>query len=802
MPVQNPLLKFHSSFNENITKLREWPIVGFDSEDDSRGTVTLFGFFSDNGGYVTKNHEKAIDYIYNLETAHYFVAHNLEYDFVNFFKHSKYDYIDEMIYAGNKLLKFTLKGCAHVFIDSSSFFRGNLRSMGKFVGLKKLDGNAYDEKYVERDAEICYTFMKEFQRTLVHDEGVNLGITIGQMAMALYRRNYMTSKKQITYNSPNCLEAFYGGRTEAFYLGILKHGVKASDINSCYPDQMKNNDFPDTSCIEPSSIKTHKFGIGHFKVHVPEDMFIPPLPYKDKKTGRLFFPVGTFTGWWTYAEINYAISLGVEILEEYAGEGTNNSCRPFEGFITDYYDKRLLAKASGDKFKDLLYKLWQNNLYGKWVQHQAGGIMTREKLPMYKIEPYLEHPDFETKKLGDFYWYKIPKLEPPKTANFMWGVYVTSYSRIKLHKGLMAVHKAGYTPVYTDTDSIMYTELPTDFVTNRTPLPLSKKLGDWDLEEFDLGIFRQAKAYMLYNHLSSQLSDKEPEYHPVKVACKGVPVAYAHDFVIEAFAKFEKPYRFKESLIRATADSNLDKGDDFLKEMQANIWAEAEKSMRSVYVKRSGTEGVTFPQNVNDIENVLKASVKPYKLDFSETVNNAGVNLLKTVDKNKFIRKDLPKDFFNEEWEREYSGTINVNRRGYRLSYDNCIDLKSGDTWFSGDILRLVYFRKGEIYPVEEPDPKSKTKYYYQVLVRKFKGKVAVENFLCEIRSSILEYVYDHEDLINKNVDVKLLSKYNGVGFPVTGIEVKGSDLFALEKEEELDLDFSFLENMKQKLTN
>ncbi len=81
---ENPLRKYCGKFSQIESKLKEWPIIGMDTEDNSKGTVTLFGFFGANGPYVTRFYKKAISYIYGIEEATYFVAHNLEYDVVNF----------------------------------------------------------------------------------------------------------------------------------------------------------------------------------------------------------------------------------------------------------------------------------------------------------------------------------------------------------------------------------------------------------------------------------------------------------------------------------------------------------------------------------------------------------------------------------------------------------------------------------------------------------------------------------------------------------------------------------------------
>lgn len=243
----NPLLQWRSSFDRVDSKIKPLPIIGFDTEDDTKGTPLSFVFYGDDGPFYTTSNQEAIDYIYNVKTPSIFVAHNLEYDIGNLFAASDFQEIEDMVYASD-LLKVTLVGTQHFFINSSSFFKGSLKLMGENIGLEKLEGNALSKEYAIRDAEIVYRFMKQFQEKVNREMLINMGITIGQLAMQTFRRNYMQGKKQVTYNSPNCLKAYYGGRVEVFYKGILKN-IKVVDINSCYPYVMGNFPYPDTSKI-------------------------------------------------------------------------------------------------------------------------------------------------------------------------------------------------------------------------------------------------------------------------------------------------------------------------------------------------------------------------------------------------------------------------------------------------------------------------------------------------------------------------------------------------------------------------
>ncbi len=737
MVQPNPLKEFFGKFSTIEAKLFEYPIIGVDTEDNSKGTPCLFGMYGDfkEVSYHTKHADEMLSRIYDIEEPTIFVCHNLEYDIANLFKDEDYLVVDSMIYASS-LLKVTLAGTKHYFLNSHSFFKGSVKQMGKFVGLEKLEGNALDPEYLLMDCKIPYKFVKRLQKKLINEVGVNLGVTIGKMSMDTYRRSYMMGKTQKTYCSPNCLKAYYGGRVEIFKKGIC-HNVNVTDINASYPNVMRKYTYPDTATIEPSTLDTHKYGIGEFTVYVPDDVFIPVLP--KKVGGRLFFPKGIFKGWWTYHEVRYAVEHGTILIEEHDGEGTNVGCFPFEDFIDTFYDLRQDAKKRKKKnpddveamFDDLFYKFWLNNLYGKWCQHKDGNEMTREKWPNYKLDKARKNPDFKETKIGPFYNYTVPKDKPPATANFMWGIYVTSYARMELHTGLDNVHRAGHTLLYCDTDSVMY--VPNG---NNIPFNITDNLGDWDLEHFDLGIFRQAKGYILCNKMGK-------DYEIEKVACKGVPTHYAYDFIIEGMAKFVKPMRMKEALIRVNAEAN--KGDDeFLKDIGENVWKDVEKEMRSIYIKRVG-DVITYPVDVDDIHDLLSECKLPKK-SIKKELKKDGINIKKNSHKNNFENTIIPAGYFDRTGKDFRKPRVFLSQKIFHLRKSQCAELKKGNTWFEGDILQVRTDSKG--------------KQNYTIFITGYKKRKLNAHFWGSLPFSFFESYGMSENLLGKKLDIVLGNDY------------------------------------------
>lgn len=694
--------QFKGSFSTLEAKPFKYNIVGFDTEDNSAGEVISYAFY--DGGtntgkekfYYTTNNEDALRFILEYPETSMFVAHNLEYDVNNIFKQTDFKYIDEQIRTP-KLIKATLLGSKNFFYNSNAFFFSSLKEMGKIVGLPKLDGDEQDRfnpNYVVRDAEIVYTYMSRLQDSIDKNYGMRLRATVGSLSMAVYRTHFMQSKKQVTYNNPELLKAYYGGRTEIFYKGIMTDKIRIPDINSSYPNVMYRKEFPDTGTLTKSSIKTHKFGVGKFKVRVPKDTFVPVLPYRSSE-GKLFFPVGTFTGYWTYQEVRTAVEHGTKIIKEYDGVGTNRGVRPFKDFVNHFYTERqdckkiikiaknelklLTAKMRSEELKYIL-----NNLYGKFAQHRSNGVLVRRPLTEAQIERKIKGEYNET-RIGPFHEYKAKNDTPALTANYMWGIYITCYARLELFKHLITVHKFGGTLLYCDTDSIMYS----GFISDNT-LNIGSELGQLEYEtaddgtsEFDMALFRQAKGYLICN-LTGKKKKGLKEVKIVKVACKGVPTAHAYDFILRNFASFDKPMRQREYFVSAGA-----KNSKIKRALGINVWDEVHKRMNLEYIKRHG-EGVTKPVNVRDIpaleENVRGGTVQTYE----RTIKEFGYDIIRKEPTQVFTKCKIPKGWNKKEkWEKKIEADLS-SKQVILLKAIHFHNLPDDTVWFSGYVQKVM----------------------------------------------------------------------------------------------------------------
>lgn len=396
------------------------------------------------------------------------------------------------------------------FYDSMAILKGSLASVGESLGLKfrkwdvKADPHFYEEivhrpwrEYLADDLRSLYEAI-DITRTSWREMGAVLRPTLASTAMCLFRAQFLEYSircPQAWAPQPELWRSAYlGGRSECFN---PKMGEGASwDVNSSYPFSMidpagipcdyageyKVNRLPETPCLAEAT------------VDVPYDERHPPLGMKGKD-GRLYFPTGKRSGWFTSIELNYC-------REKYGSEAVKIhrvhlfKCLPiFDTYIAAMY--KLKKKA----VKGPLYEASKgamNSLYGKF-----GMRRDREKIvsgPKWHDWPWND-PDalrgFEDR--GEVPGKRVISLEDnlyaiPEQANYAPYVMpqiaatVTARSRILLQHLL---DKAGSSSVYCDTDSV-YAEQPADF------FPSTKELGGLKLEsEISEGLFPAPKVYWI-----------------------------------------------------------------------------------------------------------------------------------------------------------------------------------------------------------------------------------------------------------------------------------------------------------------
>lgn len=355
---------------------------------------------------------------------------------------------------------------------------------------KTEDGKLEILEYLEYDCRAHAEVLKKFYEwPLIKQAGP--AYTISSQALKMWQ---LFLDREV-YSLPDSIDNFVrnsylGGRTEVFkpiFLGkydieknpskfnenclrVIKEHIKIGqisylDVNSLYPTVMRENDFPvgaKGDITQGKNYNPDELGVWRVKVDVPKSLKIPPLGVKVKikknQPEKLIYPTGTFTGYFTNVELEYAKTLGVKVIKVYEGVKFVNGGKIFRRFIDTLYNMRLEAKAKGDSVGDLLTKLIMNSCYGKTGMSKDG----KEKL-------ILEDGGTGGQEfvITDEYGIRTATLRkvPSKLDNIFSNVgiatFVTSYARVHMHKIFMQCGPENV--FYTDTDSVFtsYKGLPT-----------------------------------------------------------------------------------------------------------------------------------------------------------------------------------------------------------------------------------------------------------------------------------------------------------------------------------------------------
>jgi DNA polymerase elongation subunit (family B) len=344
--------------------------------------------------------------------------------------------------------------------------------------------------YLKDDCRGLFEVVTKFEKRILEMFNTNLAkiVTIAQLAMVVYRKNYLPLEiPNYTSIESDIRKSYFGGRTEIFKM----HGENLNyyDVNSLYPFVMLEKEFPVGSPYYTKSFNLWDFGIAQIEAIAPKDLKIPVLPYRteDKK---LIFPVGKIKGWYPTPEIQKAVEKGykVKILGGYVFEK-----KPlFKNYIKRLYKLKKNSKKNSVDY--MTSKLLMNSLYGKFGQRRIKSqyfINPKDKIGLEPLDIFEDIPIY-TKEVNSKACHILPAI----------ASFVTSYARLELYKWFEEVEKQEKSVYYCDTDSIV-----TDAI-----LPFGKELGELDLEQvIQKGIFVLPKMYAI--------KTKNGEF----VKCKGFP---------------------------------------------------------------------------------------------------------------------------------------------------------------------------------------------------------------------------------------------------------------------------------------
>lgn len=444
----------------------------------------------------------------------------------------------ERLDAGSKFVMTKTKNGNNVY-DVGNHVIGTLESwierlnLHEELGIHKREGylDSLEGKRAQVLDDACATYhLSEWvQNNLITKFGVPFKPTKFGAALEIFRRNYFTGAWYRTnrekWKHDYEREGYYGGRCEIFRRG--EQTVQSYDVNSMYVAIMRDEKVPnpsktvytkDAAEIE-DLIESGEHLMVRGRVTVPK-CIVGSLPYRQKETGKLIFPWGTWEGVYHSHELRTAFEYGAELSDIKNALYYPETDYYFRDFATMTLEGRKQAKLEGDNATEQLYKYYGNGLYGKFGQRNGGGKRyirleeySEDVVGLTIIEDAFGEPwvqEDESKGIDALHSFPVVSAT------------VTALARAKLLKPLMMNEEV---IVYCDTDSVKLCGYPDG-------IPISKEPGDWDYEYEATQVFYGPKMY----------ADKR----------KGVPrkaIQVFKDGNVEIY-EFERPVTFKESLRR------------------------------------------------------------------------------------------------------------------------------------------------------------------------------------------------------------------------------------------------------------
>lgn len=441
--------------------------------------------------------------------------------------------------------------------------------------------------------------------SLVADWGGTVKRTFSSTALSIVKSKLAEKNEKIPshYDNPQinpiARAAYYGARVEVLHHLPRKQLIEY-DVCSSYPAAMAKP-IPWKFVKHVKSKKDARF---HYysgesmllraRVHVPSNVWLPPLPFRPDEMSGVFFPTGDWEAWFPACELNYAENLGVRvtILEGLLYE----TSEPFTEFINQVYELKATSKGAVRNFSKLIL----NGCYGKFgekPEHANLEVFATQ----YEAEDFsMKNPGKCTPLSKDGTMLAVGYSRWAPHAHYGVASYITGRARIALHQFLSQSQQ----PAYCDSDSIHCVSW------NGTP---SNDLGALKIEIPSYrGEFYAPKIYRLI------LPSGE-----TKLAAKGFPVTDVSFrqmllSAVDALEGIEKVNR------RKVQTSRIRKLKSQLRSGGTNtLWMNQEKTWAGLSMKRRPLrDGSTVPWTVEELLNKeYKTAVSPALLSFARKVS-------------------------------------------------------------------------------------------------------------------------------------------------------------------------------------
>lgn len=220
------------------------------------------------------------------------------------------------------------------------------------------------------------------------------------------------------------------------------------------------------------------------------DQHIPPIPYRDPNTHRLFFPSGKWTAWLTDVDFEILIREGFKINMIFESKEFD-VFNDLGEYALSIYKKR---KATDDHFMKILYKYLMNAVYGKLAERSE-----KKRMLIHPSRETLERLDFKYAQYDDDDNLLIGGLEQcyVRDGVFIEDIYLPlQHVHVPISARITALSRELIYDLLTDSSNAYYCD--TDGFATDDDFPTGNELGELKMEkEIIYGEFHSPKVYSL-----------------------------------------------------------------------------------------------------------------------------------------------------------------------------------------------------------------------------------------------------------------------------------------------------------------
>lgn len=264
-----------------------------------------------------------------------------------------------------------------VIVDYANWFPGELptESLPAETATtdSDLEGNTDDgiRSRSNRKAEFIHRSFESLIKWVGDNEMGMFRYTASAQAIGAYRHRFMERQIYVHDNSAvSQLErtAYYGGRSECFYIGNIDETVYQLDVNALFPAVMREHSYPymlhryenREQLLELQPSIDWSASVAEVQIHTDKPLY--PL----RTDTHVIFPVGTFRTVLAGCELYRAAREG--IIQKVGSWAEYKMGSLFTKFVDELWAMRQRYKEQGNVEYEKFTKRIMNSLYGKFAQ--------------------------------------------------------------------------------------------------------------------------------------------------------------------------------------------------------------------------------------------------------------------------------------------------------------------------------------------------------------------------------------------------------------------------------------------------